>query len=177
MFNTPLQFAETSGSSGIGAFNINLKGLIFQFVTFVIVLLVFKRWILPPLLKTLEDRRKILEQSLTDARQTQEALAQAEDKAEEIIAKARTHADETFAQARKSAEAHIVNAETAAAERAALIIKDAEAHLDQERQQLRSELRAELAELVADATEKIIHQKLDKQADRALIERSLKELG
>lgn len=178
MFNMPIQFAEASGpASGIGAFNINLKSFLFQLITFVIVLLVLKRWVLPPLMATMEKRRETLEKSLEQAKATQEALAQAETRADEIIAKARAAADEALAEGRKTAEGIIANSETAAAERAALIVKDAEARLDQERQQLRTELRAELAELVADATEKIIRQKLDKQADRILIERSLKELG
>lgn len=174
----PVNFAEAGGAaSGIGAFNINLKSFLFQLVTFVIVLLILKRWVLPPLMATMEKRRQTLEKSLEQAKATEEALARAESRAEEIIAKARTAADEALAEGRKTAEGLIANAETAAAERAALIIKDAEARLDQERQQLRTELRAELAELVADATEKILRQKLDDQADRALIEQSLKELA
>ncbi|MBI2588753.1 F0F1 ATP synthase subunit B [Candidatus Saccharibacteria bacterium] len=173
----PIQFAQASGSSsGISAFNINLKGLIFQLITFVIVLLIFKRWVLPPLLKTLEDRRRTLEQSLTHAKQTQEALARAEAKAEEIITRARTQADEALTEAKKVAASVIVDAESTAAQRASLIIKEAEAHLKQEHAKLHEELRGELADLVADATEKIIHEKLNPQRDRSLIERALRRL-
>lgn len=178
MLNMPVQFAEASGStSGIGAFNINLKSFLFQLVTFVIVLLVLKRWVLPPLLTTMEKRRETLERSLEQAKQTEEALARAGTKAEEIIAQARTHADEALAEVRKSAEGVIFNAEAAAAERAALIVKDAEARLEQERTKLREELKAELADLVADTTEVIIRQKLDEPNDRKLIEQTLKEIG
>ena len=177
MLNIPTQFAEGSSSeSGIGAFNINLKSFIFQLVTFVIVLLVFKRWVLPPLIKTLEDRRQTLEKSLTQAKETEEALARAEAKAEEIITKARTQADNALRDAKKSAEGVIVDAETAAAQRAALIIKDAQAQLAQEKNNLRLELREELAELVADTAEKIIRQKLNASSDRSLIERTLQEV-
>lgn len=174
MINLSTQFAD---ASGIGAFNINLKAFLFQLVTFVLVVLAFKRWVLPPILKTMQERQNTLEKSLEQAKETQEALARAETRSEQIIAKARAAADAALAEGRKTAEGVIANSETAAAQRAVLIIKDAEARLDQERQKLRSELRAELAELVAEATEKIIHQKLDDQADRALIEKSLKELA
>ncbi len=178
MINMSVQFGEAGGSSnGIGAFNINLKSFLFQLVTFVIVLLVLRRWVLPPLLATMEKRRETLERSLEQAKQTEEALTRAEAKAEEIIAQARTHADEALAEARKSAEGVIVNAEAAAAERGELIIKDAEARLEQERTKLRQELKAELADLVADATEAIIRQKLDEPNDRKLIEQALKEIG
>jgi len=174
LFNMHLQFAE---ASGIGAFNINLKAFLFQLVTFVLVVLAFKRWVLPPILKTMQERQATLEKSLEQAKATEVALARAETKAEEIIARARTHADEAMAEARKSAEGAIVSAETAGAERAALIIKDAEARLAQERTKLREELKAELADLVADATEVILRQKLDESNDRKLIEQALKEIA
>lgn len=174
MINLPTQFAD---ASGIGAFNINLKAFIFQLVTFVLVVLAFKRWVLPPILKTMQERQNTLEKSLEQAKQTEEALARAETKAEEIIARARTHADEALAEARKSAEGVIVSAETAGAQRAALIIKDAEVRLDTERAKLREELKAELADLVADATELILRQKLNESNDRKLIEQALKEIA
>ncbi len=175
MISVGLQFAEDS--SGISSLGINLKGFIFQLITFLIVLLILRRWVFPKLVATLEKRRQTLEQSLIQAKQTEEALARAETKAEEILARARTQADEALAEARKTAEGIVADGETKSNERAALIVKEAEAHLAQEREQLRESLRAELADLVADATEKIIRVKLDDQADRALIEASLKELA
>lgn len=166
------QFADaSSSSSGIGAFNINLKEFIFQLVTFILVLLVFKKWILPPIVKTLDDRRATLEKSLEHAKQTEEALARAEAKSEEILARARTQADEALAEAKKAGAQAVTEAETAAATRAGLIIKEAEEHLAQERDKLRQELRGEMAGLVADATEKLIAQKLDAKQDMSLIER------
>ena len=168
------QFADSSSSSGIGAFNINLKSFIFQLVTFVIVLWVFKRWILPPILRTLDERRKTLEDSLTNAKQTEEALARAEAKAEEILGRAREQADEALAEAKKAGGGVVADAETAAAQRAGVIIKEAEARLNEERDKLRQELRAEMAGLVADATEKIIHEKLDPKKDISLIERAIR---
>lgn len=173
MINYVPQFGETS-TSGIGAFNINLKSFIFQLVTFVLVLLVLKRWVLPPLISTMEKRRETLEESLIHAKQTEELLAKAQTTAEEILAKARNQADEALAETKKAASGIIANAETAAGERAAIIVKEAESRLSEERDKLRSELRTELAELVADATEKIIHEKLDVRRDMSLIERAIK---
>ena len=170
------QFADSS-QGGIAAFNINLKAFIFQLITFTIVLLIFKRWILPPLTKTLEERRKTLDKSLVQAKETEEALARAEAKAEELLAKARDQADEALAEAKKAGVESISQAEAAAAKRADLIVRDAEKHLGQEREKLRTELKAELADLVAEASGKIIQQKLDDKADRTLIEKVVKGVG
>jgi F-type H+-transporting ATPase subunit b len=171
LISLPLQFAQSS-SGGISSLGINLKSFIFQLITFLIVLLILRRWVFPKLVATLEARRKTLEESLVQARQTEETLHQAETKAGEILKQARTQADAALAEAGSKAEEIIAKGEAAAAERAARIIKEAEARLGQER-----ELRKELAGLVAIATEKVLAKKLDEREDRALIERSLKEIG
>lgn len=171
MINLNPQFAD---ASGIGAFNLNVKAFLFQLITFVIVLLVFRRWVLPKIISTLDERRLTLEKSLTQAKQTEETLAKAEERSEEILAKARAQADEALAEAKKAGAGVIAGAEAAAAARATLIIKEAEARLQQERDKLRQELRKELAELVAVATEKIIDEKLDSQRDMSLIERAIR---
>jgi F-type H+-transporting ATPase subunit b len=175
LLNPVTVFAETSSSaSGLGAFNVNLKGFLFQLITFVIVLLVLRKWALPPLVRTLEERQKTIEEGLTHAKQTEEALAAAEAKSEEILTKARAQADEALAEAKKAATTHISEAEAKAAERATHIIKEAEASLSEEREKLRQELRQELAMLVADATEKVIDEKVDDKRDMSLIERAIR---
>jgi F-type H+-transporting ATPase subunit b len=176
LISLPLQFAQSS-SGGISSLGINLKSFIFQLITFLIVLLILRRWVFPKLVATLEARRKTLEESLVQARQTEETLHQAETKAGEILKQARTQADAALAEAGSKAEEIIAKGEATAAERAARIIKEAEARLGQERERLHSELRKELAGLVAIATEKVLAKKLDELEDRALIERSLKEIG
>ena len=170
-----LQFAEAS-QSGIGAFNVNVKSFIFQLITFLIVLLVLRKFVFPKLVATIEQRQKILEESLIQAKKTEEALAKAEVRAEEIVAKARDQADQALADAKKAGVGVISDAEDAAAKRAELIVKEAEARLDEERQKLRQELRGEMAHLVAYTAEKVIDEKLDKDRDLALIERKVKEL-
>lgn len=177
MISTYVKFAETSStSSGIGAFNINLKSFIFQLVTFLIVLLVFKRWVLPPITKTLEARRQTVEESLTKAKETEEALAKAEQKAEDILQKARGQADQSLTEANKHAKELISKAESSADVQAQRIIKEAQERLAQERDKLHDQLKGELADLVVLTTEKVLRQKINELEDRRLIEDSLKEV-
>jgi F-type H+-transporting ATPase subunit b len=171
----PIQFADDS--SGLGAFNVNLKDFIFQMITFVIVLLVLRKWVVPKVVQTMDARQSTLEKSLKDAKATEEALAKAQAKAEEILSQARAQADEALAEAKDAGADIISKAENAAGQRANLIVQEAETRLDEERQKLRTELRSELADLVADATEKIIHEKLDEKRDMSLIERAIKGIS
>jgi len=170
------QFAAESSSSGISSLGVNLKSFIFQLITFLIVLLILRRWVFPKLVATLEERRKTLEESLNQARLTEETLQKAESKAGEILQAARAQADAALAEAHTKAEEIIAKGESAASERGARIIAEAEERLGQERERLHHELRGELAELVASTTEKVLRQKLNEREDRKLIEQSLKEL-
>lgn len=177
MINTTPQFASAQSSGGISSLGINLKGFIFQLITFLIVLLILRRYVFPKLVATLEARRKTLEESLAQAKQTQEALEKAEIKAEEILAKARTQADLALAEAKARADEIIANGEKDAEQRGARIIVEAEGRLAQETERLHSELKGELLSLVVATTEKVLRKKLDEREDRKLIEESLKELA
>ncbi len=173
-----INFSEAANSeSGIGAFHINLKSFIFQLVTFLIVLMIFKRWILPPLQKTLEDRRSTLEQSLQNAKETEDKLAKAEGKVQEVLKQAREQADIALANANAQAKDVIAKAEIKAEEQAKRIVSETEGRLAQEREELHSQLKAELADLVIATSEKVLRKKIDEQEDRSLVENALKDLA
>lgn len=176
MINLPIKYFAQAKEAGGGleAFNLNLKSFLFQLITFVIVLLILRKWVVPKLVETIDRRQQTIEQSLVNARSTEEALANAETRAEEILNKARAQADTALAEAKDASLDIVAKAETAAAKRAELIVKEAESLLSEEREKLRIELKAELAGLVADATEKIIHEKLDEKRDMTLIKRAIK---
>ncbi len=167
--------AHTESSGGIAALGINLKAFLFQLVAFVIVLLILKKFVFPKLIATLEARRETLEESLIQAKKTEEALASAENKVSEILSEARAQADTSLSDAKKAAAEVIASAEASAAERAKHIINDAELKLGDEREKLRSELRGELAELVATATEKVLQRKVDAKTDMQMIAEAIKE--
>lgn len=179
-----VKFAETSESAslpagqagGIGAFNINLKSFLFQLATFVIVLLVLRKWVFPKLVATLESRRQTLEESLVKAKQTEEALAKAEVRAGQIIRQARDQADKTVAEAAAQAKDIVAKAEAAAEAGAQRLAAEAEERLAQERLKLHEALRDELADLVADTTERVLRRKLDEREDSRLIEEAMREV-
>jgi F-type H+-transporting ATPase subunit b len=169
------KFAEGS-SGGISSLGLNLKSFLFQLITFVIVLLILRRWVFPKLVATLEERRKVLESSLEQARKTEETLRKTESSTAEILSKARDEADAALSDAQVRAKEIIAEAEKSGGEAAARIVKEAEQHLGQERAKLRDELKEELADLVVTTTEKVIGKRLSTQEDIGLIKDSIKEI-
>ncbi len=177
MVNFSTQFAEASGSAGgIGAFNINLKGFLFQLITFVIILLALQKWVFPKLTATLEARRKAVEESLSKAKQVEEALAKAEEKSAHVMGAARAEADKVLADANAAAKEIVAKAETAANLQAERLTNEAKARLEQERLRLHEQLKDELADLVVLTTEKVLRAKLNEREERRLIEASLREI-
>jgi F-type H+-transporting ATPase subunit b len=170
------QFGEANSSSGISSLGLNLKAFVFQLITFLIVLLILRRWVFPKLVSTLEERRSVLEQSLEQARQTEENLQKANVGAAKILQEARAEADNALADAQARAKEIVANAEKSGEQSAGRIVKEAEENLAQQREQLRTELKDELADLVVATTEKIINKRLSSQDDLQLIHSSLKDI-
>jgi F-type H+-transporting ATPase subunit b len=178
LFNLNLQFAEaeTEAAGGISALGLNLKSFLFQLITFLLVLLILRRWVFPKLVATLEERREVLEKSLEQAKETEKVLHDSEVKATEVLSAARKQADQALSDAQGRAREIITEAEKAGADSATRIVKEAEEHLSQERSKLHHDLRKELADLVVQSTEKVIKQRLDKQDDLKLVQSSIKDL-
>lgn len=175
MFSGIIKFGETT-SGGISSLGLNLKAFLFQLTTFVIVLLILRRFVFPKFVATLENRRKVLEQSLIQAREIEERLREAEVKAASLLHRSREQADVAMADAQKQAKEIIAKAENASQETADRLLKETENQINQEYANLHQQLKKELVELVAQTTEKVVRIKLDDKNDRALIEQQVKEL-
>ncbi|MGB3023781.1 MAG: F0F1 ATP synthase subunit B [Candidatus Saccharimonadales bacterium] len=162
-------------TGGIAALGINLQGFLFQLITFVLVLLLLRKYAYGPLVRTLESRRQAVIDSIDNARKTAHELEKANDKTAEIIASAKQEAADIVALAHKEASKLAEETEAKAAKKAEHVIASAEARLSQDIEKSRQALRREMLGLVADATEKVLRTKIDGAADKQLIERALKD--
>ena len=168
--------AEGAASSGgLGVLGLNLQSFLFQLITFVIVLLILRKYVFGKLVTTLEARRKAVEDSLKNAAATADELHKTEAHIAEMLKSARAQADDIVAVAHKEASVMVEEAEVKAHKKADHIVSEAQNQLDQEVAKARKAIRQETVQLVAAATEKLIGEKLDAKRDGTLIERALKE--
>ena len=165
--------AEQAG--GLSSLGLNVQSFAFQLITFVLVLLLLRKYVYNRLVETLEVRRKAVEESLDKATAAAKELEEAEARVSEMIDKARDEAADIVTLAHKEATMMVEEAETKAGKKAEHIVAQAEARLKQDIQAARTELRHEAAGLVALATEKVLRAKVDSAADKKLIAESLKE--
>lgn len=169
-----IQFgAEASG--GLGALGINLQGFVFQLITFVMVLVLLRKFVYQRLVETLETRRKAVIDSLDNAKEAAAALEKTNEKTVELMKEARQEAADIVALAQKEAAKVAEEAEIKASKKADHILEQAEARIHSDIAAAKLALQTEMVGLVAAATEKVIEKKLDLKSDAKLIKEALRE--
>lgn len=166
-----LAAAENGG--GISALGLNWQSFLFQLITFVIVLVILRVFVFGKLVSTLDARQKAVEDSIQNARETEDTLKNAEKTVAGMLAQARQEADDIVSASHKEAAQMLEAAEAKAAKQAQHIVTEAKAQMDVELSKARESLKAETISLVAQATEQIIGEKLDAKKDAALITAAL----
>lgn len=171
------EVSEKAADSGLlASLGINANLLIFQFINFGIVVAILWFLILKPLVKTLGERQKKIDDSLKNAEKIQHNLDRSEKDYQGKIDKAKVEANKILEKA---------NAETAvvAEEMKNKAKKEIEQLVDHAKKNIRLEkeamvvgLKQETADLVVSAMEKILSEKMDAKKDKELIESALKEL-
>jgi F-type H+-transporting ATPase subunit b len=168
--------AESAESSGLlGALGIDVKLLITQALAFLVLVALLGKFVYPFLIRSIDERRETIEKGLKEAKQAQEASVKAEAEIQKLLAQARKEADEILARSHTEATAQVAEAEEKAQVRAEQIVKDAHAQLEADVAKARVALKKDTASLVAMATERILHEKVDAAKDAKLIERALSE--
>jgi F-type H+-transporting ATPase subunit b len=149
---------------------LNLPGLIAQFVNFGILLLILWRWVLPPVQRMLDERRRRIEESLAAAERMKTQATETERMLDEQRAQGRAEAQQIIAQSQEIARRIEADARTQAQTDAEALLARARTEIQLERDSAIADLRREFADITVSAAEKVINQSLDRQAHRRLID-------
>ena len=169
------QFAEAETENDLmGVLGINWELLVLQSISFLILVLILAKFVYPPILAMLDRHDKKIEDALKAAEEAQKNAAEAEAKSAELLDKSRAEAAEIVETAKNESADIIIKAEEDANLRAEAIIAGARDDLDRDVEQARTELRTEMVDLVALATEKVIDTKITAE-DKKLIKSVLEE--
>lgn len=149
---------------------IDWKLFLAQAVNFLVLLFVLRRFAYKPMLEFLDKRRGSIEQGLKDAEIAKTKLAQMEVKKQETLVSARKEARNIVVAAEISAKQRDAErlAETEA--KTKHLLADERVKIEEEKHKAFSEVREEIAGLVAVAVEKILQEKVDTAKDKELIE-------
>ena len=148
-----------------------------QVVSFVVVALLLRRFAYRPILAVLEQRRRTIEEGQLNAEKIKKELAQAEQRYQEIVAKANADAQKMIDEARDSA-AHLSERKQQEAITAAeqIIAKAREAAAIEHDRTMES-LKRELGRLVVETTAKVTGKVLTSDDQRRLQEEAAREVA
>lgn len=169
--------AETAGSSNdlFGSLGIEWELLVLQIVAFIILVWALGKFVYPYLMKSVDKRQADIEAAAKAAKEAQKNASESQEETARLMAEARKEAAEIVSTAKLEATEMVANSEAKARSTAENIVSEAHAQLSKDIEAAKRELHDETLELVTLATSKVVGKTLDKQADAALIEESLKE--
>lgn len=154
---------------------IDWKLLALQTVAFLLLLVILRKWVYPPLVAMLDKRDADMQASAKAAKDARDAADAAEVKTEEMLKKARKEAAQIVASARDEAAELVDAAHKKAADKADALVKSAQDEIAKEVESAKKALHNETLELVTSATGTILRKKVDAKTDEALISQAIKE--
>jgi len=140
-----------------------------QIIAFLIFVWAMKKFVWPILAAVLDERQRKIEEGFADIERRQQeaqaALDEYRQRLEGIEQEARQKIQEAIAEGRRVAAELTENAR----EEARQITERAQRNIELQIGQARLELRDEVVQLVMDASERLLREKLDEQTDQRLV--------
>jgi F-type H+-transporting ATPase subunit b len=145
--------------------------LVAQAITFVAFIVFCVKFVWPPLLQAIEERRKTIADGLAAAEKGSKSLDEAKVQIAGLLDDARGQARQILDQAQARANAMVEEARAGADQERARIIQSAQAEVEQQINRARDELRAQVAAIAVAGAEKILGREIDAGKHQDLLDR------
>jgi F-type H+-transporting ATPase subunit b len=159
----------------IEAFDINLVGLAFQVINFLLLLYILNRLLFKPLLARMDERSAKISKGLEDAETAARDRELARAEREAAVSEARKEAANVIANANKIATDTREEILTRARADAEKVTERAREEITAEKEKAMAELRAQVADLALEAAGKLVRSDMNATTQRRLVEDFLAE--
>ena len=160
-----------------GTLGLNVPGLLWHAVNFIVLFLLLRQFLFKPVVGMLDARAQRVRDSMQQADQARRAAEQAEADRRVLLEETRREAEQIRARADEQAKRILADAETRAQERQQQIEQHAEASARQIEERVMAQVRAQLADLVVTAVDRVTRGALDASAQRGLVQQFLTTSG
>ena len=152
-------------------------GLLFwMLITFAIVLWILGKYAWKPIMKSLKEREETIQGSLDAAKKAKEEIEKLKDENKKIMAEARAERDNILKEAKEIREKMLREAENDAKQKADKILEDARLQIESEKKKAIDELKASVADLTIEISEKILRKELEnKEKQKEYINQLVKD--
>jgi len=145
--------------------------MIAQALTFLGFIVFTMKFVWPPLLAAIEERRTTIADGLAAADKGSRSLEDAQVKITAMVEEARGQARSILDQAQTRANGIMDEARTGATQERERILQSAQAEIDQQINRARDELRGQVAAITVAGAEKILAREIDPRAHQDLLDK------
>lgn len=154
-------------------------GLFFwMLVAFLVVFLLLAKFGFPVITKSVEERKNFIDESLRNAHEAQERLANIEKEGESILQEAREKQTQILREAAQTRDAIVEQAQEKARQEGSRLLDEAKTAIAQEKNAAIADIRRQVAALSVDIAGKVLRENLkDDKSQMDLIDRMLDEVS
>ena len=145
-------------------------------ITFVVLLILLRKFAWKPLLAFLEARQETIKKSLDDAQQAKQELERLNKESAQIIKAAHAEAESIISKSRSEAEKLREEIKQKAKTDAEAIVREAQRQIETETGRALRQIRSEIAEMSVAIASKLIQRNFSTQDNSELIEETLKQM-
>src|SRR5215217_1444873 len=140
--------------------------LVWNFIAFLILLIILGKFAWKPILKSLKERETGIADSLATAERVKAEMAQLKSENEALLAKAREERAQLLKEARDTKDRIIAEAKEQAKIEANKIIIDANAAIQQQKMAALTDVKNQVGMLVIEVSEKVLRRELSNKTEQ-----------
>lgn len=159
-----------------GLFSLNLGLSLWTIVVFVVVLFILGKYAWGPILGAIDAREKGIQDTVEEAGRLRDEARALLEEHQRQLADSRRQSQQIMAEAREAGEQLRRQIEEKARVEGEAMVERARRDIDREKQAALDELRRESVDLALAAAGRLMNQRLDAEADRAVIQGFLDDL-
>src|ERR687886_996374 len=156
-----------------GTLGLNVSGLVLHAINFIVLLVLLRLVLFKPVIGMLDARAQRVRDSIAQADAARRAAEQAEADRQALLAETRREAEQIRSRADDQAKRILADAESRAQQRQQQILEQAETTSRQIEERVMTQVRAQLADLVVTAVERVTRSAVDANAQRGLVQQFL----
>ncbi|MHB0874946.1 MAG: F0F1 ATP synthase subunit B [Anaerolineae bacterium] len=156
---------------------IDLWGLLWQAVSFGILVFLLSKFLYKPTLNTIDERAERVRRGMEDADKAHRRADESQQEYDRVLLEARRKGQETIAEAARAGEQTRQEITDQARLEASRIVQEAKGQIEAEQRQALASVRGQIVDLSIEATRRVLQEGLDSDTQHRLIKQFIAESG
>ena len=150
--------------------------LLAQVVNFLVLLFILKKLLYKPILKVLEERKRKIEEGLSNVEKIQKELEETEAKRAQVIERAIEEGKQIIAEATLNGNQIVTDSQAKAKKEMEDMMESGMQMIAGEKEKMKSEVKSEVAVMIEMSLEKVLGNAMDNTLEKKLVDDAVKNL-